>query len=123
MNKLALLSHLLARAIIRADGISANVLAPAVVRGALVLVGEEDGGEAGLLHGVVRVKLDPEAVALGGDDGREAGAAEEAVLADLAVAHLGGERQGVVLAVLLEGREGTWGTERKTNNKSQLEEK
>ncbi len=92
---------LLARAVVVPDGVPADVLAAAVVGGALVLVGEEGGGEARLLDGVVREELEAERVALGGDHGREAGAAVEAVAADLAGAHGGGQGQGVVLAVLL----------------------
>ena len=53
--------------------------------------GEEDGRKAALLDRVVRVELEPERVAFGGDDRREPGAAEDAVLADLPGAQLGGE--------------------------------
>ena len=44
----------------------ADVLAPAVVRGTLVLVGEEDGGEPVFLDAVVGEELEPQAVPLRG---------------------------------------------------------
>ena len=81
-------NYLMARAVVGPDGVPAHVLAAPVACGALVLVGEEDGGEAVLLHRVVAEKLEPQAVALRGDDGGQAVAAEEAVLAGLAGAHL-----------------------------------
>ena len=57
--------YLVAGAVIGPNGVPADVLAAPVVGGALVLVREEDGGEAILLDGVVREKLKPETVALG----------------------------------------------------------
>ena len=57
--------YLVAGAVVGPNSVPADVLAAPVVGGALVLVREEDGGEAILLDGVVREKLQPETVALG----------------------------------------------------------
>ena len=59
--------YLVAGAVVGPDGVPADVLAAPVVGGALVLVREEDGGEAVLLYGVVREKLQSETVPLRGD--------------------------------------------------------
>ena len=57
----------MAGAVVGPDGVPADVLATPVVGGALVLVREEDGGEAVLLDGVVGQKLQPETVSLRSD--------------------------------------------------------
>ena len=54
-------------AVVSPDGVPTHVLAAAIARGTLVLVGEEDGGKPVLLHGVVRQELQPETVPLRGD--------------------------------------------------------
>ena len=45
--------HLVAGAVVSPDGVPADVLTPAVVGGALVLVREEDGSKAVLLDRIV----------------------------------------------------------------------
>lgn len=92
-----------ARAQVGADGVAALLLAAAVVDGALVHVGEVDGGEARLLHRIVRREVDAQHVALRRDGGRQLRAAEDAVLAHLVVAQLAPHLDVVVLAVLLVG--------------------
>uniref|UniRef100_A0A6B0VDP4 Uncharacterized protein n=1 Tax=Ixodes ricinus TaxID=34613 RepID=A0A6B0VDP4_IXORI len=91
----------LAGAAVAAHGVLADVLAAAVAVRALVFVGEKDGCEAALLDRVVGAELDAQAVPLRGDDGRQVGAAEEAVLAHRVVAHLAVDVHLVVLAVLV----------------------
>ena len=61
------MTHLMAGAVVGPDGVPTDVLTAPVVGGALVLVGEEDGGEPVLLYGVIGQKLQPQAVALRGD--------------------------------------------------------
>ena len=51
------ITDLMTGAVVGPDGVPADVLAAAVVGGALVLVGEEDGGEPVLLHAVVGEEL------------------------------------------------------------------
>ena len=67
ISRLIALTDLMAGAVVGPDGVPADVLATPVVGGALVLVREEDGGEAVLLYGVIREKLQPQAVPLRGD--------------------------------------------------------
>ena len=56
--------HLVAGAVVSPDGVPADVLTPAVVGGALVLVREEDRREPVLLDRVIRQELQPQTVAL-----------------------------------------------------------
>ena len=57
----------MAGAVVCPDGVPADVLAAPVLRRALVLVREEDGGEPVLLDGVVGQELQPQTVPLRGD--------------------------------------------------------
>jgi len=81
-----------AMALERSDGIFTNVLATAVLNGALVAIREKERLEPRLLDGIVRIKLDAHEIRLGGDDGRQRRAAKHAV--DGGVAGSGGATTG-----------------------------
>lgn len=69
-----------ARALIRADGVLAFMLAAAVVLRALINVGQEDGSEARLLNRFVRLELEPQDAPIAGHRVGNFAAAEHAVL-------------------------------------------
>jgi hypothetical protein len=92
-----------ARAHVRADGVATFLLTAAVVDGALVLVGEVNGGEARLLHRVIRSKFDAQDVALRCDSRWKLCAAEDAVLPQFIFAQFAAHFDVVVFTVLLRG--------------------
>lgn len=74
------------------------MLTSAVVLGALVDVGQEDGSKAGFLNRLVRLELEPQDISVAGDRVRDFTAAKHAVLLQRVVVHLRVDGQGVVLA-------------------------
>ena len=58
------ITDLMTGAVVGPDGVPAHVLTPAIVRCTLVLVCEEDGGKAVLLHRVVRQELETQTIAV-----------------------------------------------------------
>lgn len=86
------------RALIRADSVATLVLTSAIVLGALVDVGQEDGSKAGFLNRLVRLELESQNISVAGDRVGDFTAAKHAVLLQRVVVHLRVDRQGVVLA-------------------------
>lgn len=76
------------RALIRADSVATLVLTSAIVLGALVDVGQEDGSKASFLNRLVRLELESQNISVAGDRVGDFTAAKHAVLLHRVVVHL-----------------------------------
>lgn len=89
----------MAEASVGADGVAALVLAATIVHGALIDVGEEHGRESRTLHGLVRMELHTQRIAVRGSCGRDGTATEGANPLETILGELGVNRNRIVATI------------------------